>query len=466
VTRSRHRLSVAVVVLAALLAFAATPSAHAAWTDPITIATGVSFPDERVAFDPNGNAIFAYEAYDSACGCQRIQTRVLYANGTLSAPQYVSPTGGSASYPSLAVDQAGNAAYVWSRRDGSGGCGVSAGCDRVQIRVRFANGSMSATKTLSDPGQNAWYPEVAVDPNGNATAVWFLLAFHEPIQARRRSASGTLGPLLTISDPTKNNFAERPHVAVDRSGNAIFAFNQQDGSSASGCLADGCKRVQTRVLSAGGSLSAIQILSPPGRSAGNGQLGVDQNGNAIFMWSRQDGTTDCHGTGCDRVQTRVRRSDGTLSVVQTLSDPGQDSYGTLAVNQLGTAAFVWLRKTASTRCSYGAPCLEVQTRVRRAGGALSAVQAITSAKPDAGAAHVGIDQNGNAVYVWIAAASAPTNLLRARTRSSSGTLSTPKTLANSGEGLYDTALAVSPNGRAIAAWYPYLSGRLEAAVGP
>jgi hypothetical protein len=438
----------AVIALPALLAFAAPPSAHAAWTAPIPIATQDDFPSESVAFDPSGNAIFAYDTGE------RIQTRVLYANGTLSAPQYVSPTGEQgASNPLVAVDQGGNAVYVW-RASG------------VQIRVRFANGSMSTTKTLSDPGQEVYNPNVAVDPNGNATAVWQSVgSAYRSIQARRRSASGALGPLLTISDP-KNADTPAAHVAVDQSGNAIFVFGRYDGSSA--CGGGGCMRVQTRVLSAGGTLSAPQILSPAGQHAHFVQLGLDQNGNAIFAWTRQDGTTDCNGTGCLRVQARVRRRDGTLSIVQTLSDPGQNSYGNfLAVNQLGTAAFVWARETAAT-CFDNDPCLAVQTRVRRAGGALSAVQTLTSSKPDAEAQRVGIDREGNSVYLWIAAATSRSNVLRARTRSSSGTLGTPETLSNAGAlSPIEISLAVRPNGTALAAWYDYTVGdRLDAAFGP
>src|SRR5439155_25128782 len=143
----------------------------------------------EVAFDPSGNAIFAYEVTDPACGnCRRIQTRVRYANGTVSAPQYLTALGqtisDSAFSPSVAVDQSGNAVYVWKRPDGTNTCSGYPGCTRVQIRVRFANGSLSATKTLSDPGRNALNPEVAVDPNGNATAVWALIDFHGPNQAR------------------------------------------------------------------------------------------------------------------------------------------------------------------------------------------------------------------------------------------------------------------------------------------
>jgi hypothetical protein len=457
-----------VIALPALLAFAAPPSAHAAWTTPQTIASGGEY--QKVAFDPSGNAIFAFEKYDSTCNCNRVQTRVRFANGTLSPLLYLSPTGVPAGYVAVAVDQGGNAVYVWEQSDGTTDCD-GFGCARIVIRVRFANGSMSAIKTLSDPGEHGTYPEVAVDPNGNAAATWSRYDGTTGCggtpgclrdQARRRSASGRLGPVLTLSDAGK--FGDSfPQVAVDQSGNAAFAIDQPDGSSGCGGPPVGCERVDTRVLSAGGTLSAVQHLSPAGRDAGGGQVGVDQNGNAVFVWSRQDGTTDCDGTGCFRVQDRVRRLDGTLSSVQTLSDAGQDAFSAnVAVNQGGTAAAVWLRDTPSTCDEFGTPCREVQTRVRSAGGGLSAVQNLTSANPDALYAHVGIDQNGNAVYVWRANS---LYAIRARTRSSSGTLGTATTISNSGETAYEPVLAVAPTGKAVAAW-PNMPGGLEAAVGP
>jgi hypothetical protein len=457
------------IVLPTLLAFVPLPSAHAAWTAPVTIDGSGLPPYQRVAIDPSGNAIFVFEKNDSTC-CNRVQTRVRFANGTLSPLLYLSPTGVPAGQPAVAVDQSGNAVYVWGQSDGTTDCNGTP-CSRIVIRVRFANGSMSAIKTLSDPGEHATYPEVAVDPNGNATATWSRYDGTTDCggtpgclrdQGRRRSASGTLGPVVTLSDAGK--FGDSfPQVAVDQSGNAIFAIDQPDGSS--GCFGPpvGCGRVDTRLLSASGTLSAVQHLSPAGRGAGDGRLGVDQNGNAVFLWSRQDGTTDCTGSGCLRVQDRVRHPDGTLSSVQTLSDAGQDALSAnVAVNQGGTAAAVWLRETPSTCDEFGTPCREVQTRVRAAGGTLSAIQSLTSTKPNSDYAHVGIDQSGNAVYVWRANG---LGAIRARTRTSSGTLGTTRTISKSGETAYDPVLAVAPTGTAVAAW-PSMPGGLEAAFGP
>src|SRR6266511_6399222 len=63
-------------------------------------------------------------------------------------------------------------------------------------------------------------------------------------------------------------------------------------------------------------------LSDPGRDAVTPLVGVDPSGNAVFVWAREDETTDCGG-GCLRIQARARSASGVLRPTQTLSAAGQ-----------------------------------------------------------------------------------------------------------------------------------------------
>jgi hypothetical protein len=52
------------------------------------------------------------------------------------------------------------------------GCISPEGCLRVQARTRSAAGVLGAVQTLSASGQDAYYPQVAVNQSGNAATVW------------------------------------------------------------------------------------------------------------------------------------------------------------------------------------------------------------------------------------------------------------------------------------------------------
>jgi hypothetical protein len=288
-----------------------------------------------VRLDQSGDAVFGWYFMDATTdcagrGCLRIQARVRAADGSLSGAKTLSVPGEDAIFYGLAVNPAGTAVFVWQRNDGTTGCSAQVGCDRIQARVRAPDGTLSATQTLSAAGESASFPNVAVDATGDAVFGWqrpdgtsgcggFLGC--DRVQARGRSADGSLTATQTLSAPGKNALA--PSVTVDGTGNAVFAWALPDATT--DCAGSGCKRVQTRTRSAAGVLGATQTVSAPGQHASGGVAG-DVNGNAIFSWLRRDGTTDCGGfPGCLRLQARARSTTGVLGATATLSEAGQDA---------------------------------------------------------------------------------------------------------------------------------------------
>jgi predicted enzyme related to lactoylglutathione lyase len=119
-----------------------------------------------VAVDLNGNAVFLWQRFDGILS--RVQARARTAAGTLSPTQTLGDTGTSIPLGShLAVDPQGNAVAVWEHREGTAVC-----CTRVEARVRSADSTLGLTQFLSPADQVGSEPAVAVDPNGNAFAVW------------------------------------------------------------------------------------------------------------------------------------------------------------------------------------------------------------------------------------------------------------------------------------------------------
>ena len=276
-----------------------------------------------MAVDPSGNAVFTWEYFDGTHW--RIQARTVSLAGTRSSTQTLSTTGQDALYPQVAVDGNSNAVFAWQRFDGSN--------QRIQARVRSAAGILSATQTLSAAGQTAGSARVAVDPNGNAFFAWERSdGTVDRIQTRARSAAVTLSSTQTLSAAGKN--ANDPRVAVDRGGNAVLLWQRFDGI---------LNRVQGRARSAAGALSPTQTLGDTGTSIPLGaQIAVDPQGNAVVVWEHREGTAVC----CTRVEARVRLADGTLGSTQFLSPADQVAREpAVAVDPNGNAFAVWNETT-------------------------------------------------------------------------------------------------------------------------
>jgi hypothetical protein len=179
----------------------------------------------------------------------------------------------------------------------------------VFATTAFATPTFLSAVNLSDPGQDAFEPQVAEDSSGNSLFVWTRSdGSNLRIQARLRAADGTLGATQTISDPGKD--ASGPQVAFDPSGNAVAVWSRFDGAKS---------RVQAAIRPAGGSFGTAQTLSLAGQSATNPQVSMDQSGDAVAVWERSDGTNL-------RIETSIRPAGGSFGAVTVLSAAGQDAY--------------------------------------------------------------------------------------------------------------------------------------------
>jgi len=291
-----------------------------------------------------------------------------------------------------------------------------------------AAAAWSAPVTIS-PEQFTYDPHVAVSRSGNAVFVWRDISGPSSrVLGRARSSTGVLSPIQALSPPGYS--AYDPQVAIDGSGKAVFTWYLLDGTT--NCNGGPCSVVQTRVRSATGALSAIQTLSAPLSRVQSPLVGVDESGNAVFTWYRY---TAC----CARVEARARSAAGVLGPVQALSPTGQDALvPDLAVAPDGDAVFVWGR-------------IGVEARARSPAGTLTAVQTISGGWIP----KVGVDQGGNAVVAWSRSTGASTTCCRrieARSRSATGSLGAVQTLSAPGRNAEDHQLAVNSSGNALFTW--------------
>jgi hypothetical protein len=159
--------------------------------------------------------------------------RYAAAPGTWSTPVRIgSPDlagSDSAGHARIAVNASGNAVAVWSEIRSTVGSIVSA-------RYSFASNTWTSPALIETNTQTADRPEVAIDVNGNAQAVWTqkidASETHASGYTARFDAAGTWGAPLLFEQSAESAFA--PLVGMDDTGRALIAWEQ---NAASGILA-------------------------------------------------------------------------------------------------------------------------------------------------------------------------------------------------------------------------------------
>jgi hypothetical protein len=236
-------------------------------------------------------------------------------------------------------------------------------------------------------------------------------------------AAAAFRPAVDLSAPGYQ--ADRPQVAVDAQGDAVFVWNRFDGAN---------DRIQTRALSATGVLSPVQTLSPAGQDATEPQVAVDADGDAVFAWRRFDGAYS-------RIQARTRSAAGILSPVQNISYPGADAFvPRVDVAPDGDAVFAWNLGPQN------------QTRARSAAGVLSPVQDLTTSPVLVSASEIAVDDDGDAVYAWRESDGGSYTLIQAQTRSAAGVLGPAHAVSPATHLQYRVHVAVDAGGDAVFTW--------------
>jgi hypothetical protein len=178
--------------------------------------------EPRIAVDPQGNGHAVWYQVDD--GRTNIwANRFIPATGWGTAQPIETDNAGSASWPTLAVDSSGSALAVWEQSDGT----------RQNIwanRFTPATGWGTAQLLETDNAGNTSRPQVAVDPHGNALAVWVQSdGTRDNIWANRFIPAIGWGTAQLIETDNAGD-ASSPQVAVDSSGNALAVWSQSDGT--------------------------------------------------------------------------------------------------------------------------------------------------------------------------------------------------------------------------------------------
>lgn len=189
--------------------------------------TGASSP--QVAMDGAGNAVVVWRQGDGA-------DRQIFMSEFRNAIWYhpvdlddnISPDGSSAEYPQVAMDDAGNTIIVWSQEDGTARQ-IFLSTYRDDVWIHPAD----LTDNISPDGGSADNPQVAMDDIGNAIVVWDQSTGPDRQIFMSEYREGTWRHPVDLSDNISldASSATLPQVAMDASGNAVVIWQQSDGAN-------------------------------------------------------------------------------------------------------------------------------------------------------------------------------------------------------------------------------------------
>ena len=418
-------------VTLALLA-PAPAGAASSWFSPTDLsAASEETSSPQVAVDAQGDAIAVWQA-EMGTGIV-VQAAVRRAGGTWQAPIKISAAGAN-DMPQVALDAKGDAVAVWRRFNGTEFI--------VQGAVRRADARWQAPVNLSAAGHSASSPQVAVDPQGNAVAVWqrFRSRHVIAVQGAVRPVGGSWqAPVeLSASDPDSS---VHPQVAVAANGDAVAVW-KSDG--ASGFI------VKSAARPAGGAWQAPVDISAAGPRTSQAVLGqvfpqvaVDAQGNAVAVWD--------HPTATNSIVQGAVRAAGTWQMPVNLSAVGQNAESAdVAVDLRGNAVALWGRSIGAS--SIGTMSM-VQAAVRPAGETWQAPVDLSTASQNEVIPRVAVDPQGNAVAIWDVETRADSSIVQGAVRAAGGTWQAPADIVTDGSNpLSSPDVAVDARGNAVAVW--------------
>src|ERR1700733_10528079 len=173
------------------------------------------------------------------------------------------------STPQIGIDASGNTVGIWQEFDGTN--------TNVQAATLPKGGIWSSPVTISSaPGNNNQAnPQVAVNPSGYAVAVWEELNGTSVVRASTMQFGGSWSAPIDISLPGSDS-SQIPQVAVDPAGNAVAVWARNNGSFTI---------MQAATLPFASAWSTPVDISPTNKDSFSPQVGVDSSGNAVAIWT-------------------------------------------------------------------------------------------------------------------------------------------------------------------------------------
>jgi hypothetical protein len=303
----------------------------AGWGDAQLIETGDGGANHpQVAMDGEGNAIAVWSQFD---GTQySIWSNRYVAEIGWGDAQLIETDDGGAGSQQVAMDENGNAVAVWCQYDGTRG-GVWA--NRYAVGTGWSDAELIEAY---DENEYIYGTQVAMDEDGNAIAVWlqdFAILMNMNIWSSRYVVGAGWDDAQLIE--TNDGWADSPQVAVDEDGNAVAVWFQSDGTEFS---------IWSNRYVVGVGWDDAQLIETEDGEAHSPQVVMDGDGNAVAVWCQYDGIQHniwsnryVFGVGWDDPEL-IETGDGVAYSPQVATDGSGDAIAVWQQSD-GTRMSIW-----------------------------------------------------------------------------------------------------------------------------
>jgi hypothetical protein len=272
---------------------------------------------------------------------------------------------------------------------------------------------------------------VALDSEGNATAVWDRWNGSDTVvESAFRPAGQAWGAPEDLSElevegefPPGAHDAQAPQVVVDRNGNLTVIWERYDWPKT---IIQSVSRAPT-----GTWTEPIDIAETAQGADPEPWLAVDWEGNNTAVWKQGGVIMSSFRTFAGEWQEPVPLSEGESFTTQA------------AMDARGDATAVWKH--------YDGSHYVVESAYRPEQGEWGAATLVSQPEEEGGNPHVAIDAKGDALVIWRGEDEGQ-DRVRAAYRSTGGSWSEPVDVSAEGERVESLRAAVDPDGNAIAAW--------------
>ncbi len=355
------------------------------------------------------------------------------ASGWLE-PQTLSAPGEHSQNAEVALDAGGNAVAAWTRVSGH---------DRlVQVTARPAGGTWQPPVTL-DAGGVLPYVHVGVDPRGNAVVLWEAFAARRyVVMSATQPAGGAWSRAVRVSRGSVR--MSLPWLAVDPRGNAFAVWEE---------WRRGLAIVRAAVRPHGGSWRRPTVLARiPGASSedfAGAVIAAGGNGDVIATWTRASKRRAGRRPLSTSVQAAVRTKGARWQRPTALSNAGTTATASrAALDPRGNAMAIWLEATRAD-----SPTSTLRAAARPVGGRWGVpVRLSATGEHPASGAQVAIDSRGTAIALWSNFAKQELQVVRSSVRPAGRGWQAPVDVSAPGEHASAGALALDAGGNAYAAW--------------
>src|SRR3989344_5772720 len=238
--------------------------------------------------------------------------------------QLIETDDGNAVNPQIAIDGNNNAIAVWSQSDGT----------RNNIwsnRYTASTNTWGTAELLeTDNAGDAYVPQIAIDGNNNAIVVWYQSdGVRTNLYSNRYTASTNTWGIAELIETDNVGNASSPQIAIDANNNAVVVWAQNDGARDNVW--------SNRYTASTNTWGAAELLETDDAGTANSpQIAIDANNNAMAIWYQSDGTSNNIYSNRYTISTN---SWGTTQLVEV--DAGAATGPQIAIDTNNNAMAVW-----------------------------------------------------------------------------------------------------------------------------